>query len=152
MRFLLPLALALAACSSDPAPADSGPADTGAPADVPQTGDLGATDTGSADVGFDRPATPDAGFDVGFEAAAQEIPGPDVVDAGGDAAGDQPADVAADARVNCAAATSVMCRTSVECAAVCLPPTQIDAMRWCCIGGGEFGECGISANANCTRP
>ena len=151
MRLSFFLCLALAACSSDPTDGNPPP-----PQDV-QPFDLApdATDAQRVDVGGDRPgpmgAGADAGFDVGFEAAAQEIPGPDVADAGGDVAGDQPADVA-DARVNCAAATSVPCRTSIECAADCLPPTQIDAMRWCCIGGGEFGECGVSANANCTRP
>jgi hypothetical protein len=89
MRFLLPLTLALAACSSDPAPpVDSGTVDSGGPVDVPPL-DLGTPDTGaSVDLG-----TPDAGFDAGFEAATQEIPGPDVVDAGTvDVGTDRPAD------------------------------------------------------------
>lgn len=161
MRFLLPLALALAACSSDPTDQNPPP-----PQDARAT-DIGvdATDVVRVDVSDDRPAPidngpADAGVDVsfhsdpipladlGFDLGAGDAGG----DAAGDVAGDQPGDVAADARVNCQAATSVQCRTSAECAATCLPHTSTDVVRWCCIGGGELGECGGSRNTSCTRP
>jgi hypothetical protein len=166
MRFplLLAASLALAACDSDPTDGNPPPPQDAQPFDLAPD----ATDTGvdrpAIDVSDDRPAPidngpADAGVDVSFH--TDPIPladlGGDVgTDAGGDAAdvaSDQPEDAgAADARVNCQAATSVQCRTSAECAATCLPHTSTDVVRWCCIGGGELGECGGSLNTSCTRP
>lgn len=150
MRLPFLLALSLAACSSDPAqPADASPADTA------------ALDTSPVDVGDDRSAPPDlgprdagldagvadAGFDVGFEAAAQEIPGPDVVDAGAtdvpraDAsdATDTGSDAPADARISCGSLPAEpACTTSAECA-MCQPASSGEV--WCCRANGT---CGVS--------
>lgn len=58
MRFALALTLALAACSSDPAPpTDAAPADTGAAVDLGS--DTGAADVASADTGADAGPTID---------------------------------------------------------------------------------------------
>lgn len=98
MRLIFLAVLALAACSSDPAPTDGAPPhDDGVITDAPTCadacgagyyclgnrcvgeGDIGPVDAPrdlGADVGFDAGAV-DSGFDVGFEAAAQEIPGHD---------------------------------------------------------------------------
>lgn len=61
MRFALALALALAACSSDPAPVtDAAPDDTGAAVDLGS--DTGAADTGQAvDAGIDAGQLTDTG-------------------------------------------------------------------------------------------
>lgn len=151
MRFLLPLCLALAACSSDPAPpVDSGPADTG-----PLQVDIGSLSDAPLDVAAqDRPDPTDSGTDLGaadtgVDAVTKDWPLEDRPDA---AAADTGSDVPIDARVNCQATVSVACRTSAECAATCLPHTSTDVVRWCCIGGGELGECGGSLNPACARP
>lgn len=149
MRLLfLCVSLALAACSSDPAPADAGTADTSpldsSPVDV---GDdrSALPDLGPRDTGLD--AGTDAGFDVGFEAASQEIPGPDVVDAGAadvpraDAsdATDTGSDAPADARISCGSLPAEpACTTSAQCA-MCQPASSGEV--WCCRANGT---CGVS--------
>lgn len=92
MRLPFLLCLALAACSSDPTDGSPPPPQDVQPFDLASD----ATDVQRVDVGDDRPGPMDAGadtgFDVGFgfEAAAQEIPGPDVVDAGAGCSSDAP--------------------------------------------------------------
>lgn len=154
MRFLLPLALALAACSSDPTDQNPPP-----PQDVQAT-DIGvdATDTGVdrlvVDVSDDRPAPidngpADAGVDVSFH--SDPIPLADLgfdlgADAGGDAAGDVAGDqlgdaaadaardVPADARIVCTN-DDVRCTTNEECQAACLPGAPgSNIAGWCCPG------------------
>lgn len=110
MRFALLAALALAACSSDPAPpTDAAPADTGVAVDLGS--DTGAADTGQA---VDADADTDAG---------PTIDTPPVTDAG--AAGD-----------SAAAALPIYgaCAAGMDC----MPPTtcQQVALRG---DGGAFG-------------
>ena len=138
MRFLLPLALALAACSSDPTDQNPPPPQDAQPFDLAPD----AADAQRVDVGDDRPgpmdAGADAGFDVGFE-AAQEIPGPDVVDAGATDAGvtDAGSDVPADARISCGSLPAEpACTTSAQCA-MCQPASSGEV--WCCRPNGTCG-------------
>lgn len=124
MRFAFALALTLAACSSDPAPAvDAGPADTGTAVD------LGAP----VDTGIDVPR--DTGTDLGL---APETPGlPDTgpaADTGPTDTGppiDEPAPdtgPAADVPAQLCAEYDRACTTDSECA-VCSP---VRGMAWCC--------------------
>lgn len=123
MRFAFALALTLAACSSDPAPAvDAGPADTGTAAD------LGAP----VDTGIDVPR--DTGTDLGL---APETPGlPDTgpaVDVGNDTGppiDEPPPDTgpAVDVPAQLCAEYDRACTTDSECA-VCSP---VRGMAWCC--------------------
>ncbi|MFA9269433.1 MAG: hypothetical protein ACEQSX_01560 [Baekduiaceae bacterium] len=178
MRLLLPLGLlALAACSSDPPPCpamigslcvghiDTVP-DSGVPSpDVPV--DLGAVDAGVDVVAAEREdfsdvvrvdTSGDTGADSGVtDGSAVDVPAAaDAADAGVDVGSDVPVDIPrdapADAQINCQGAELVRCRTSAECVSTCLPHTSIDTTRWCCIGGGEFGECGGTTNTTCPRP
>lgn len=148
MRFFLPLCLALAACSSDPAPpVDSGPADTG-----PVQVDIGST----SDV-LDVPAVPhdqgaDSGaVDAGDAVAVVDAPAVDAVDAAavdagadavavGDAGSDVPVDARADVpagSVNCGALPrEPACGSNADCA-MCQPTAAGEA--WCC---GLNGSCG----------
>ena len=72
MRYLLPMLLALAACSSDPAPpVDSGPLDTG-PADTGSDAPI-THDWLFIDAGEDRPALVDVGSDAGALDAGADV-------------------------------------------------------------------------------
>lgn len=112
--------------------------------------DAGTAFIGCARCPVDRP---DAAADV-VDASAGRLDGCGLdPDGACIVPGDVPPDQGApDARLNCQTATSVPCRTSAECVAACLPSTSFDFVRWCCIGGGELGECGGTTSTTCARP
>lgn len=149
MRLPFLLCLALAACSSDPAPpADSGPADTGMV-------DTGWPWTDAVDViADDRMALPDFGpRDTGADVVAvADVPAADVVDAtvadaGADvvAVADAGSDVPADVRINCAVpgAPDIACSSHADCAR-CIPGAFNSI--WCCRANGS---CGNTSNPTC---
>lgn len=144
MRFILPLCLTLAACSSDPTPpVDSGPADTG-----PVHVDIGSTSDAPLDVATqDRPDPTDSGTDLGpadtgVDAVTKDWPLEDRPDA---AATDTGSDVPADARINCAVpgAPDIACSSHADCAR-CIPGAFNSI--WCC---ARNGTCGNTSNPTC---
>lgn len=129
MRFAFALALTLAACSSDPAPAaDAGPADTGTAVDLGAPVDAGIDvprDTGT-DQGppiDDPPVVTDTGpaADVGNDTGPTDT-GPPI--------DEPPPDTgpAADVPAQLCAEYDRACTTDSECA-VCSP---VRGMAWCC--------------------
>ncbi|MDO9016538.1 MAG: hypothetical protein Q8S73_26625 [Deltaproteobacteria bacterium] len=136
------LCLALAACSSDPAPSDVPTVDAGwtpdTSVDAQVPGDVGDDRPGPMDVPADRPPATDTGAD----AVVKDWPFVDLggaVDAGTDAPpdvtedrpGDAGSDVPADVRVVCTN-DDVRCTTNEQCQAVCLP--YAPGRTWCCPG------------------
>ena len=130
MRFLLPLALALAACSSDPTDQNPPP-----PQDVQAT-DIGvdATDTGVdrlvVDVSDDRPAPIDNGpADAGVDASFHSDPIP-LADLG--------FDLGADAGGDAADAAAMDAPTCGRC-------TANNAVTRCLVQAGEAPRCTIES-------
>ncbi len=149
MRFILPLCLTLAACSSDPTPpVDSGPADTGpVQVDIGNGVDVLDVPTVPHDQGADTGA-PDTGADVAVaDAPAVDAVDAGVADAGADvvAVGDVGSDVPADARINCAVpgAPDIACSSHADCAR-CIPGAFNSI--WCC---ARNGTCGNTSNPTC---
>lgn len=137
MRLLfLPLCLALAACSSDPAPpADAGPADTGAPVDL-------GHDVLVVDVTEDRPAPvdmPPAPTDTGTDAAVKDWP---FVDTGGDAPPDVTEDRPGPSDARCSPDAPVPC------------PCGLTSGTRECRADGTLGlcQCGVATDAGSDVP
>ncbi|MDO9020574.1 MAG: hypothetical protein Q8S73_36965 [Deltaproteobacteria bacterium] len=142
MRFLLPLCLALAACSSDPAPpADAGPADTGAPVDL-------GHDVLALDVTEDRPAPVDVPGDQGVDAVVKDWP---FADTGSDAPSDVAADVPADVACNADAGRCIDLQTDVmNCGALGRACEVQNATPQCHDGVCDVGMC-AAPWGNCDR-
>ncbi|MDO9022158.1 MAG: hypothetical protein Q8S73_32320 [Deltaproteobacteria bacterium] len=178
MRFIALLALALAACSSDPAPqdaavdsvvVDTGPVDAGpdvldAPvADTP-TADRGVLDTGAVDVGNDIHATDQPTPDTGIDANNL-----DASDGARDVAVDRGSDVVTDVRLDTGTpdvgsdtgpvdtGSDVPADVRVFCGgALPDPPCRTHADCAICIPGingpwccARSGFCALSTNPSC---